>query len=117
MKFLVDAHLPRRLAHWLRDAGHDVIHTSELPLGNRTSDTIICELSIREGRVVITKDEDFVDSLILSQTPYKPLLISTGNIKNSPLETLFQQNMDQIATAFDQYDFVELDTTSLTFHL
>jgi predicted nuclease of predicted toxin-antitoxin system len=36
MKFLVDAQLPRRLIHRLREAGHDAIHTLDLPDGNRS---------------------------------------------------------------------------------
>lgn len=31
MKFLVDAQLPRRLASWLNEAGHDTLHTLDLP--------------------------------------------------------------------------------------
>jgi hypothetical protein len=31
MKFLVDAQLPRRLANWLNEAGHDTLHTFDLP--------------------------------------------------------------------------------------
>ena len=38
VKFLVDAQLPLRLAEHLRSAGHDVLHTSELPLANKTPD-------------------------------------------------------------------------------
>ena len=38
MKFLVDAQLLRRFAGWLREAGHDALHTLEMPLGNRTPD-------------------------------------------------------------------------------
>ena len=83
MNFLVDAHLPRRLARWLGQAGHDVVHTYDLPLGNRTPDAVINELSVREERVVVTKDEDFVDSFFLHHQPYKLLLISTGNINNT----------------------------------
>jgi len=30
VKFLVDAQLPRRLALWLQQRGHDVIHTLDL---------------------------------------------------------------------------------------
>ncbi|MCS7158798.1 MAG: DUF5615 family PIN-like protein, partial [Blastocatellia bacterium] len=41
MNFLVDAHLPRRLAQWLRLRGHNVIHTLDLPQGNRTGDSAI----------------------------------------------------------------------------
>ncbi len=41
MNFLVDAHLPRRLAYRWRDAGHDALHTLDLPQQNRTSDNEI----------------------------------------------------------------------------
>jgi predicted nuclease of predicted toxin-antitoxin system len=30
VKFLVDAQLPRRLALWLQQRGHDVIHTVDV---------------------------------------------------------------------------------------
>ena len=38
MRFLVDAQLPARLAAFLADAGHDALHTTALPDGNRTTD-------------------------------------------------------------------------------
>ena len=59
MKFLVDAQLPRRLARQLAVAGHGVLHTFDLPDGNRTSDLVIMERADREDRVVVTKDADF----------------------------------------------------------
>ncbi len=31
MKFLIDAHLPKRLARLLQQLGHDAIHTLDLP--------------------------------------------------------------------------------------
>lgn len=65
MKFLVDAHLPRKLAIQLKEAGYDTRHTLGLPLGNSTTDQFINELSITEQRIVITKDSDFVDSFWL----------------------------------------------------
>jgi predicted nuclease of predicted toxin-antitoxin system len=63
VNFLVDAQLPRGLARSLRAVGHDALHTLDLPDGNRTKDHAINELSIREQRVVITKDDehDFVE--------------------------------------------------------
>ena len=116
MKFLVDAQLPPRLARWLQAKGHETTHTRDLPKGNRSGDIAINELSVREQRAVITKDEDFVDMLLLFHQPYKLLLISTGNISNKELEKLFQNNFEAIVSAFDTYDFVELDRTSLIFH-
>jgi predicted nuclease of predicted toxin-antitoxin system len=53
VRFLVDAPLPRRLAHRLRDAGHGALHTLDLPAGNRTTDEEIIELSVRVQRVVM----------------------------------------------------------------
>lgn len=92
MKFLVDVHLPRRLALAITAADHDAIHTLDLPDGNSTTDTQINVLSEQEQRVVITKDADFVNSFLLEEKPYKLLLISTGNITNRVLETLFYRD-------------------------
>jgi predicted nuclease of predicted toxin-antitoxin system len=65
LKFIVDAHLLRRLAVHLRSAGHDAVHTLDLPDKNRTTDSEINRLSEMEGRVVVTKDADFVSSFVL----------------------------------------------------
>ena len=117
MKFLVDAQLPRRLAAWLNDAGLDAIHTLDLPLGNRTPDTLINDVSIGEQRIVITKDSDFVDSFLLQKKPYKLLLISTGNIRNAELEALFQANIEKLQEAFSVgFEFVELARTAIVVH-
>jgi len=48
MKFLVDAQLPRRLAVRLTKAGHDALHTLDLPNGNRTTDAEILQIAARE---------------------------------------------------------------------
>ena len=81
MRFLVDAQLPRRLANWLRSEGHDAVHTLDLPDGNRTRDSELNAISVRERRTIITKDEDFVDSFLLRNEPHKLCLIATGNIE------------------------------------
>lgn len=117
MKFLVDAHLPRRLVYRLRERGFEAIHTLDLPLGNRTKDPYINELSAREGYIVVTKDEDFVNSFIVSGRPYKLLLVSTGNIRNVELEALFLANIEKIAEGFKVFSFIEVDRRSVVFHM
>src|SRR3954452_22845390 len=107
---------PAKLAHRLRVAGHDALHTFDLPAANRTTDEEINELSARDLRVVITKDTDFVDSFLLFHRPYKLLLISTGNIANADLEELFVAEIPAIAAAFESYDYLELTRTTLIFH-
>lgn len=116
MRFLVDAQLPRRLARWLSTQGHDAIHTNDLSEGNQTGDATINELSVHEKRVVVTKDEDFVDTFLLRHQPYKLLLVATGNISNKELERLFRDNLERMVQALETYDFIELDRTTLICH-
>ena len=116
MKFLVDAQLPRHLAASLTWSGHDVLHTLDLPSGNRTPNWRINEISVEEQRIVVTKDADFVNSFLLSGVPYKLLLVSTGNISNRELEGLFVKNLSAIVRALEIYEFVEITRTSLIEH-
>ena len=116
MKFLVDAQLPRRLCEVLEEYEHDAIHTLDLNKGNATTDHRINALSIEEHRVVITKDADFVNSMILNGEPYKLLLISTGNIRNRVLFDLIRTNMDILVELLEQNTFIELNQDSLSVH-
>jgi predicted nuclease of predicted toxin-antitoxin system len=117
MKFLVDAQLPRRLVSRLQESGHEAIHTLDLPLGNRTPDSRINELSFLEGYIVVTKDADFVNSFLLHRRPSKLLLVSTGNIRNAALESLFLSNLESIAVRFDTFDFIEINQQAIIFHV
>ncbi|MGH3570180.1 MAG: DUF5615 family PIN-like protein [Pseudonocardia sp.] len=116
MKFLVDAQLPARLARFLNDAGHDTIHTSKLPDGNRTTDLRIAELADSEDRVVVTKDRDFRDGYLLSGSPHRLLVVETGNITNAALLAVFKSNLDAIVGALGEADFVELGSEALVVH-
>ncbi|OAI18905.1 hypothetical protein A1507_08350 [Methylomonas koyamae] len=116
MKFLVDAQLPRQLAVGLNWRGHDTLHTLDLPLGNRTSDTEMNRISVEEQRVVISKDADFVNSFLLFGKPFKLLLISVGNISNRTLLELFDKNLPMMVAALASYDFIELTASQLIQH-
>ncbi|MDJ0549122.1 MAG: DUF5615 family PIN-like protein, partial [Microcystis sp. M49637_WE12] len=116
MNFLVDAQLPVRLARFLQAAGHGTIHTKDLPQQNATTDAEINALSIQQNRIVITKDTDFLDSFLISQEPYKLLLVTTGNITNVELEALFQNNLPQIKALFTQHSLIEMSRNSIIVH-
>ena len=77
MKFLVDAQLPRRFANWLNEAGHDALHTLDLPQKNLIPDNELIARVMQEARIVISKDTDFVQSFLVKGEP-PLLLISTG---------------------------------------
>lgn len=113
MKFLIDAQLPARLAEFLTGAGHDAIHTAELPDGNRSTDQQIAEFADADGRIVITKDRDFRGGHLLARSPRQLLIIATGNITNNALLALFTLHHDAIVASLDQADLVELSQDAL----
>lgn len=116
MKFLVDAQLPRKLADLLNSFGHDAIHTLDLPEKNRTSDEALLRVAATEQRVLVTKDEDFVDSFLLRGLPPKLLFVTTGNIRNQDLLLLFETKLASIVEASTAHAFVEIDRLGLTIH-
>jgi predicted nuclease of predicted toxin-antitoxin system len=117
VKLLVDAQLPRRLARELAEAGHDALHTLDLPLGNRTPDEEVIKVAVRDGRIVVTKDRDFIVAFALRRLPPKLLLISTGNMANEGLWHLFAANLPAIDAAFAQHDFIELSARAIVTHV
>lgn len=114
MRFLIDAHLPHGLCDLLARGGHDALHTRDLPTGNTTKDSIINEISVREQRVVVSKDTDFFYSHLLVGRPWKLLAVRTGNISLRDLLALFARNLPAIETALASYSLVEIDWHAVT---
>lgn len=108
MNWLLDAQLPRRLAHRLRERGEDALNTLDLPDGNRTTDAAILAVATRDDRIIVTKDADFVASFRLAGQPRRLLLVATGNITNPALETLFRAALPELLAAFTEGRLVEL---------
>jgi predicted nuclease of predicted toxin-antitoxin system len=116
MNFLIDANLPRRLVHIFRQRGHDALHTLDLPDGNATTDASLLQYAHEQKYVVTTKDSDFTTSFWLNNRPEKPLLISTGNIRNKDLETILIANFDRIVLDLTNNRFVELTREYVIVH-
>jgi predicted nuclease of predicted toxin-antitoxin system len=116
VKFLVDAQLPVRLALLLNRAGHEAIHTSDLPNGNASTDAQVVEIADAEDRVVVTKDRDFRDEHLLRGSPRKLFIVATGNISNDALIKLFEVHLGAATSALDEADFVELRAKFLAVH-
>jgi len=113
VKFLLDAHLPRRLCALLAEHGHDAIHTLNLLAGNHTKDSVISEISVSEQRVVVSKDSDFVYSHVLHGRPWKLLLIKTGNISAKDLSVLIGRHLPTFEHALQTHTLVEVDRTTV----
>lgn len=113
MKFLIDAQLPPSLARLLKDKGHDAIHTLSLPEKNFTTDQTINKISIKEERILISKDSDFYHSFLLKREPYKVLLVRMGNLKKDNVNNLIIDNLETILKYFQTGYMVEITQKSI----
>ncbi|WP_338085903.1 DUF5615 family PIN-like protein [Gloeocapsopsis dulcis] len=73
-------------------------------------------MSVQQNRILITKDADFINSFFTIQQPYKLLLVTTGNIKNTDLEALFLANLKSLVQLFHQYSYIEMNRDHLIIH-
>ncbi len=113
MKFLIDAQLPETLSDLICTLGHESIHTLQLEKKNNTTDSEIIDVCIYEGRILVTKDNDFKFSYTMLKMPPKLILVTTGNIGNIELMKIFSENFDSIVEHISKYDFVEINTNSI----
>jgi len=108
VKFLVDAQLPPALAQWLREAGHDVQAVREVGLRD-AEDSAIWQYAQAEGRVIVTKDEDFAQR---AQSPAAgPVIVwlRIGNTSNAALREWLIPQLPQLIELIGQgYRVVEV---------
>ena len=113
MKFLVDVHLPKKLSLLLQWKGYDSLHTLDLPNKNRTKDNQLNQISMKEKRVLISKDLDFIESIILSNKPYKLISVTTGNISNKKLLEIFSENIDIMVQYLKHSKVIEITNDTI----
>jgi len=85
-------------------------------IGRRIQHSTLLEIASREHRVVVTKDDDFVQSHLISGKPERLLLVTTGNIGNAELERLLSANVVSIVNALESGNLVEIGPNVLTIH-
>ncbi len=100
MKFLLDAHIPPRLAEQLSGLGHDAMHVRTMPAANATADDDIIALADLESRVVVTKDSDFRDARQATGRPARLLLVKTGNLSRDELVAIMLAHLRAIEAFF-----------------
>ena len=114
MRFLLDAHIPRRLCVTLLATGHECAHVETLELGNRSSDAQIARAADEAAAVVVSKDSDFRISHQLGLPPKRLLLIAVGNMSNADLAALVSLHLPSIVDALAEPGLVELRRDRLT---
>ena len=115
MKFLIDAHLPPGLRAVFEAAGHDAMHTLDLPDRNASRDGVLNEVSLAEMRIVVTKDTDFYYSHLLQGRPWKLVLVRAGNLGVKATLRMFETQLPAIESALRSCALVEIDREKVSF--
>ena len=99
MKFLVDNQLPAALARLLTGQGHEARHVWELGL-DETPDVKIWEQVIRDGYIMVSKDEDFFH-LANRSNAGRLIWVRRPNCRKQLLLAAFQQALPTIEDALE----------------
>lgn len=100
MKFLVDNQLPKALARWLTGCGHDAEHVLDRNQG-QTDDRQLWTEAIAEGRIVVSKDEDFFILATRPDDKGQLLWLRLGNCRTEALLASLGAALPAIVQAFD----------------
>ena len=98
MNFIVDAQLPPQLATWLRAKDFQAVSLRELGLQD-SDDATVWDLAVREGAIIVTKDEDFALLAAVREGPCV-LWVRTGNLVNRLLLARFERAWPEVVEHF-----------------
>jgi predicted nuclease of predicted toxin-antitoxin system len=116
MKFLCDVHISYKIVNHLILLGFECIHVNGILNKWNTSDRDICSYADSNDYTIITKDVDFRDSFLISNTPKKLIKINLGNISNIELIEIIEANIDAIIKLDIHSNFmIEVDKLRLSY--
>ncbi len=96
MNFLIDAQLPPALARLIISFGHHAVHVEEATL-LLAADETIWDYALQHQHIIITKDEDFKNMLLLATTSRTPVVwVRIGNCSNAALTRWFLPLFPQV---------------------
>jgi predicted nuclease of predicted toxin-antitoxin system len=88
MKILLDANISWKLTKLLKPIFGECIHVDLIDLNVPAQDIDIWNYASKNGYIIITKDNDFVDLLEMKGFPPKVVLLKTGNNSSKALTEL-----------------------------
>jgi predicted nuclease of predicted toxin-antitoxin system len=104
MRFLCDVHISIKISKTIEELGYFSKHVNQILQGYHTKDADISKYADDYNLILITKDQDFRNSYLLSKTPKKLLKINLGNISNDRLLLLIENNLEKIIELSNESD-------------
>lgn len=106
MNFLIDAQLPPALARLINSLGHQAVHVDEVG-ALLSTDLAIWNYATTNAQIIVTKDEDFKNLLLLSSAQKTPIVwVRIGNCSNAALTRWFHPLFPQILACLEAGEYL-----------
>jgi predicted nuclease of predicted toxin-antitoxin system len=100
VKFLVDNQLPEALSRFLTSLGCDCVHVMEIGFGE-APDVDIWRYACESGRIVVTKDEDFLHFANREPKTGGVIWVRLGNCRTANLLAKFERLWPRIQASLE----------------
>ena len=109
MRLLFDEQLSEELVTALQDLFPESLHVRLLDHGG-AADTVVWQLAVEHGCVLVTKDEDFHRLSVLRGAPPKVVWLRRGNCATADIVRVLRDRVDDIRRFEEQAEatFLEL---------
>lgn len=116
MKYIIDENLPPELAIMFRNYDLVAFHINEMKAHSkhRVTDDQIRRVSLRNGSVIVTRDDDFVKSFVSRKVPEK-LIYLYGFDRKETLMVRIEEVVSQLEKWIANHDFVEINPKEVRF--
>lgn len=102
-RFLIDENLPYYFKLWHNDG---FIHVNDMP--DVSFDWEIWEYAKKNNLVIVSKDSDFSNRMMVSSPPPKVIHLKTGNMKIDAFHRFLNQNWSIIIEDIEKYKLINV---------
>ncbi len=102
-KYLIDVNLPRYFSLWASDEYQHVVD-----INDELTDSEIWRYSKQQNLIIVSKDADFSDLVLLNDPPPKVIHIKVGNLKMRDFHQTLSKVWTDVCLLSEDYKLVRL---------
>lgn len=108
VKYLIDVNLPSRFSLW---SGDEYQHVAKID--DELKDSEIWEYAKANNFVIVTKDTDFSDMVMINDPPPRVIHIKIGNMKMNDFHQFISKVWDDVCELGDAHKLVRVYSNRL----
>lgn len=112
MKVLCDVHNSLKVVSFFKSKDIKAVHVNNILDSFYSSDKAIAAYADENDYILVTKDVDFRNSYFIQKSPQRLIRICLGNINNSDLIKIFEEQLSFLVKAYKSYTqfYIEINS-------